>query len=607
MTNELSAFNSGDSEPYNALSDDERDIFLRRSQEYFFQLAMPLLANEKDAPQNAIDVSIDGCTWTVQQTISPNKKSDYISYGAPLNQVMNISYYLLGFYTAFNDSQLIDIGREIDIDRSSLKTNHIYYNLEASKRRAKGQVVKAKIGGHIEKSGRRFLNTLIELSNKYDCEKGGPLIYLRSVKGSINIFSNTPYKDSDSPDILHLTCDNSHLVADYLVDQFINIVEKGRRIECKLKREVMGSTVVKRWIKMKQPQKFAPDLAFCALQSITGLDVELKGILRGLTCINLDNGLMEVSFKREQGSIGSFSCDSKYKVFLSNLETYSKKIIPDGSEKFPHYLVPFGSIDKKITQWSGIAPQNQATLLSKIGIRKGDYLLSLSSSRLRETCAKVARNDGQAEDVIALILNNSLATVFKYYSTGNSEDTKRILHEAIEVLKRITDGEDKHRAIENVSQALQIPCLTIKDASRQKGRINSAGIFCTATDPHDERPSSHSTSTRRAGKLGLNKALIPCFQYDKCIECKSAKLVDDKDALYRTLSNAEAIARGADYYPEQYDTIISLSQKIKLAVKHNATRTNVEAAISRIINEGLHPLYRDIQSIAGLQAGRDKC
>jgi hypothetical protein len=601
LTADFPMLKRGDTDSFTALSDAERDLFLRRSQHYFFDLAAQLLAHKGSEPPNILTVAVDGVQIEVGGNFIPNPGEDSVEAGAPINQALAVGYDLLAFYTSFNDTQLCELTRDLELDESRTKTNHKYYNLRQRKGRKNGAVVDAEVGGHIEKSGRRFLKILIELSEKYDTYDSGRLFYMRSVKGNCKRFYRGKFQAMMS-DLLFLTDDNSHLVADHLVDQFLNIVDNKRRLDCSTNSSgVLGCrTVQKKWRKITQPQKIAPDIGFCAAHAIAGIGEEMKGMLCGLEYKPQDDGVMDVYYKKSDGSSGCFSCGTKYRPFFERLESYSAQLC-DGAHTKNHYLVAFGAKNSAngVHQWEGFSPKGLWRPLAHIGIASGDFLLSVNSSRLRETGARAIRNDGGTEDEIALILNNSLATVMKHYSEGNKEESQLVLQEALEVLRRIASGEDRETAANNVTEALGIPCLTFKQASRQKGRINSAGFFCTSK----EKPSSHFVSARRAGKLGIDPDKMPCFQYQKCIGCKSAKLVEDEDALYRSLSNAEAIARGAEYYPEDYDRLIADSQTIKLAIAKNVSRDLAEKVMARIVNVGLHPLYQDVVAVAGLRVG----
>ena len=597
---ELRDFPVGEGEPFQALSYSERDLFLRRCHEYFFQLEVALSGSASSVAPSVVDVTVDDCEWTVRRSLSSSHGDDQVSYGDPLNQFMAAGYHLLSFYTAFNDSQLCQIGREFEIDQSASKSNPKYYNLEVSKARKKGRKVKSKIGGSIEKSGRRVLETLIRVSSQYDTTEYGRLLYLKKVNGETMRFRQGVFKRNALPDVLDLTSDQTYLVAEHLVNVFMEIVVNGRRPDVRAIRRIVGSEVRSKWVNVKQPQRIAPHIAFAAVSATSGHEIDLKGIVRGLTYEILDDGLMRISFYRADGSQGNFTCDQKYRSFFEALECYSRKKVPDGSAKYPHYLIPFGGKGKNTRQWSGFAPRNLSSLFGNIGIRSGEYFVSLHSSALRETCSKAVRNSGASEYAVARFLGNAVGTSMTHYARGNPDDTERMLHEGISVLQKLSKGLALDDAKRDVASELKIDVLTIDDVRRFKGSVNANGLFCAANGGDGKRPKSHATSARRAANNGLQSKNLPCFQYQECPGCSSAKLVDDPDLIYQLLSLAEALARGAQHFPEEEERIIGASQEYKALVAANIGVETTEKAVNRIIDEGLHPLFSDVHSSARL-------
>ena len=599
-TEELRDFPVGDEEPFQALSYSERDLFLRRCHEYFFQLGGALSGSASSVAPTAVDVTVDNCDWTVRRTLSAAHGDDQVSYGDPLNQFMSAGYHLLSFFTAFNDSQLCQIGREFEIDQSASKSNPKFFNLEVSKPRKKGRKVKSKIGGSIEKAGRRVLEALIRVSSQYDTTEYGRLLYFKRVNGETVPFRQGAFHQNALPDVLHLTSDQAHLVAEHLVNVFMEIVVNGRRPDVRTIRRIVGSEVRSKWVSVKHPQKIAPDIAFAAVSAITGHEIELRRIVRGLAYEILDDGLMRISFYRADGSQGDFTCDQKYRSFFEALEWYSRKKVPDGSAKYPHYLIPFGGKGKSIRQWSGFAPRNLSDIFGKIGIRSGEYFLSLHSSALRETCSKAVRDSGASEPAVARFLGNGVDTSMTHYARGNPDDTKRVIHEAISVLQKSSKGLALDDAKRDVANELKVDVLTIDDVGRFKGSVNANGLFCAANGGDGKRPKSHAISARRAVNNGLQWKNVPCFQYQECPGCSSAKLIDDPDLIYQLLSLAEALARGAQYFPEEEERIIDASREYKTLVAANIGAETTKKAVNRILNEGLHPLFSDVLSSARL-------
>lgn len=597
ITSQFIPMRYGDEVSYEALSDNERNVFLKKIQQYFFELSAQLLANDGKEPPNELYIKVNETKIFIGSISRVKKRTgDFTPTSEPLNMAMVAAYLLLTFYSGFNESQTLDLGRELKIDKSKSRSNHKFYNIEAKKPRAGGKMVKATIGGHIDKNSWKFIKTLIDLSDKYDTENSGLLLYQKSRKGNIQRLSPTKgvaYLRND----LFLINDNALMVAKHLSNQYIDIATKKKMLMISLKKENLSTSVIKRWGKVKQPQKIAPVIAFSVLSVISGLGENLKGILNDLKINKISGGKIEVFYIKDDGLKGKFICDSFFLKFLNTLVDYNNnlKYIPNN-----RYLIIFGSRISGFRQWEGLSPKSLLYYLEQIGVRANDYFMPITSSRLRETYARIGRNNGESDDVIALILNNTLSTVLKHYSTGNRDESRKVMDEALRILNNIVNGKDLNDAIKSTLSDLKIPILSIRDPNFNKGKINAAGFHCNG----ENKPNSHKVTGRRAVKLGIDTAKLPCFQYDKCLECKSAKLVDDEEALYRSLSCAESIAVGAEYFPEQYEALIRYSDRLKNVISHNFSKKKVNKLLDRIDDEGLHPLYINSHAIAGMHINK---
>jgi hypothetical protein len=603
-------FTKGDRTAHPAYQNAERKLLLTRLQAYFFELAVPLLANSSNKPITEVVCQVDGSKLNVSTAYSPGDKgSTRIAYGAPFNQAMVAGYYLLSYYTAFNDSVLREIRHPLKVNTDTTTSPSArWYQLSAFKARA-NKTVQALIGDDLEtlqgecnKSGLKFIQTLEALSKKFNTNKYGSLLYQLNEQADLKPL-NLPLGTSSLSVKLHLTSHNVHHVADHLVAQFCLLTTKRGITEIKTSIDETGFTTVQRkLVTYSTPNQGACPLAFCILMAIAKTEVDLKGALLPLDVTNLTTQEIRVRFVREDGCDGEFICDAKYKQFLDELQNYADSVNPPIKHKRTmavnrtRYLLPFGDTGRGFRQWNNFAP-DASKLLQRIGLRSGDYYLDLNSSRLRETNAQLIRNHSAEEADVSVILGNTLAIAIEHYARGNPEENQLILSQGMQVLEKIASGKTISEAKEAVISTNRIKVLTIDELSHRDGYLNAVGYFCSGrTDQFGE----HKKTARRAQNLGFDKDNLACFQYDQCHRCEHAKLVDDIEAVYRQLSFIQCLEEGVNYFPESIATLHEKSQSMLEALEANLPEASLEKAIDRLLNKGRHPLYHDVRTHAAL-------
>lgn len=593
---QLSTFSSQE-EPYKAYSQRELNTTLDRLLSYFGQLTAAIV--KTDSPEAAIEVQVDGEMFVISGKKRPK---GHVDVHTPFNQAMCSAYYLLAFFTAFNSSPLLDICRPLQriSDKKSDRTEE-WFELTAYKRRGKTDV-RAVVGGEVTandvaelkvaRSGWGFLVLLQTLSEAYHPESDGVLLYLLDLNQQPVAMTLQNLKASKLSQTLHLTIDNRSGVATPLLLTFNQLLdcqsydriyvdsEAGR-----VRREKKSLQV---WSKRVTP------VAFALIDAIQLSNAPLKNIVLPIT-LEEDESLLIANFCYSDGTPGSLRLEASYRPFLERMIVYAESRNYGPKSKKPRYLLPLGGKGNTGTyQWQRLVPS--LSTLSDYGIQSGDYLLNLSSSRFRQTAAGIARTKNNSTELhIALILQNSLSTIFTHYSDDNPDDNRRVMHQALMVIERLAKGQSLEQAKSLVAESLNMEVLTIDQLNARSARSNVAGTFCDGGKHPEQRKTA-----RRAKKL---KALdrdeqLACFQYDQCIECRHGKLVDDLNAIWRLLSFAECIDEAADRFPAQHQKNLGESvRRIHLAIAHNLSEPTISAAHHKLATQGRHPYWQSIENV----------
>lgn len=127
---------------------------------------------------------------------------------------------------------------------------------------------------------------------------------------------------------------------------------------------------------------------------------------------------------------------------------------------------------------------------------------------------------------------------------------------------------------------------------------NPNGIDCNGKVDLVYEKDWHYAARKFAEKRGIIKEGqdITCYQYDLCIFCKSAKLVDDPYAIYKLLSFLEALEEGIDQYPERAAIIQLKIEQFQLHLKDLPLET-IEKAEDLLEEKGRYPLFDSLSSV----------
>ncbi|BBN81216.1 hypothetical protein PA25_12010 [Pseudoalteromonas sp. A25] len=202
--------------------------------------------------------------------------------------------------------------------------------------------------------------------------------------------------------------------------------------------------------------------------------VNLKHIILPLKK-NLEGGALRVDFHYENGSQGSFSIDTKYEKFLERLATYAVTRQRKNVSKI-HYLLPLGS-EREASQWEGLAPN--LGHLGDYGVHVGQFLVNLTSSRFRETAAKLARRKANRTELhVSQILNNQYRTVLKHYSEGNRYDNQLIISQGLAVIEKMSAGASLEQSKAELASELGVPVIKFDELIGSNANLDGVGVAC---------------------------------------------------------------------------------------------------------------------------------
>lgn len=638
----LKNFNRGSigstTQPYTS---SEWYALIRNTQLFFFSVATQLIALKEENPEvpppSALESVVIGRKGQRDIKVALGVKNGAASDGAasPFNQCMGAAYTLFAYYTAFNDTVIKEVRHPVTVvtskaegrtskvaqvraykGRASKDVKALFSGLEenihpkASANEAGFVVADIKKREAIgEADGMTFLQTLELLSKSYSEDPYDTLIYFLDSEGKKNKVSITESLSLLSS-TLNLLSESRTELTDHLVKTYTEIVkDKKMTIFKKVKRDDDAFVIEKNVTALNNHSmpKRATSIAYTALSCMT--NVSLRNALIPLNYSEKDpDGAIIVSFKYADGVKGEFNVAAKYKPFLQLIERYAavRNPPPRKIEKFgggssstkPPFLLPLGG--KSVTyQWSeGYVPITNL-LLRWCGIGMGDYFININSRRIRATHSNL---EYKAEDkgwAARKILQHSIETTEKNYPNGHPVSNNKQMSQGMRGLVHIAQGKTRNEAIEAVKKELNIPVLEYDTWKKRNAPTNPNGISCDGNIELVSEKDWHYAARKFAEKNGIIKEGqdITCYQYDLCVFCKRAKLVDDPYAIYKLLSFLCALTEAIDQYPERASVI-----QLKISRFHthldNLPIETTEQAVSLLQEKGRYPLFNSLSSIA---------
>jgi hypothetical protein len=308
-----------------------------------------------------------------------------------------------------------------------------------------------------------------------------------------------------------------------------------------------------------------------------------------------DRGFITVSYVYDNGQSGVFEVEGRYLPFLKRLEAYSSHYNPvvrskySPNQKLTPFLFPLGQ-KYKTYQWDGVE-LDISDYFRKLGIFSGEYLVSLSSQQFRATAANNNFNpDDGGGSVATSLTQNTLQTLRDHYINGHPTQNQVIASQAIEVLEEYCATGNLEDAKDKVRRSRRIEVLEYEAWKQLRQPTNMSGFLCGGT-PSGRAETEHRASQKLATNLFDGDVKIPCYQYDHCIECSSARLVNDVQSAYKLLSFVELLEESSLSMPERQDDLNERANKLLLLAEDNLSANVLDAAEQKLHDEGRYFIH----------------
>ena len=580
--------------PFEAYSERDELMIVGRLSELFFGLAPQLIAlkiDESTVPDSLpVAITFDDKEDIISFPTSLElKNAGKVNYQSAFNVVMGAAYHLICYFTSLNDSVVREICHpltvETDTRDKSLKTIKITgfkprANQDVSALMSNEVDESEKVSFDVEKkTGVTFIETLSELSRLYGSDE--VLLYTLDKDGAIADAFDLVKLNANLTNTLNLISSKRAMNLPWFSELFYTY-QQSKGIELRAKTNAIGRKVVSKSI-YPIPQKGVLarsilNISYCILSCFT--DAPLKGMLLPLSYSPKDeNGHIQVSFSREDDSKGYFEIPATYLKLIKDIEAWATARLNPCCKKKPPYLLRIG-VSSQAKQWEGASPI-RSNYFTELAVQANDYFVTLQSSRFRETTSYQEYAGGHLAHLKHL-LQNTLGTLEKHYVNGHSETNKRILSQAIQVLERIAKGESLSQAKAYVQKKLAIPMLTHDEWLKKKTKTNPNGVSCNG-----QQALQDGRDTQRATNKTMQQDL-PCSEFDMCYKCKSAKAVDEPNAIYKLISFIDVLREALDRFPNAKLEV----QKQIAAFEYTLEGASIEVleeAMQRFNKDGRHP------------------
>ncbi|MEZ9820314.1 hypothetical protein AB4238_06785 [Shewanella sp. 10N.286.45.A1] len=578
-------------DPFLPYSDSEEKMIVSRLSELFFGLALQLIAIKKDEKLNSdklpVTISLGSHQEELYISTSLQPSIGRVKANCAFNLTMGAAYHLLCYFTSFNDSIIRKISHPITIDIDNRDKSLKTVKIKGFKARANKEV-SAILTNEVDdifsfdvekKTGVTFIKVLTELSSLYGSNTD--LIYSLNLDG----------EKSNSFDISEI---NKHLVTS------LNLVSSQRSLNLPWFRDLfyafknhesivikviineVGRSIVSRTnypINIHDRTYNIMRISYLIFSCFT--DNPLKGVLLPLKYSDRnEDGNVIVSFLYDNGDKGFFEVPASEVALIKNIEQWSADRADKSLKKYPRYLFRTGSLKKKPTLWEGFSPIS-ANTIKNWSLKTNDYFISLQSSRFRETTSLHEYEDGNLLHLTNL-LQNTLSTLERHYANGNPDTNKKILSQAIQVLERIATGVDLEQAKKEVKDTLSIPMLTHDEWLTTKTPTNPNGVMCNGKQNLEDGKKTQRATNKAVGKD------LPCSEFDACFKCRSAKAVDEPNAIYKLISFIDVLKDALDRHPEAKQEVLVRIEAFECTLEA-ASPSVIEEAMSLFNKNGRHP------------------
>jgi len=594
--------------PTKGYSDAEEQLLVSRLSMLFFVLAPQLIATKEgnlmlpDELPVVIDLggykeSISISTSLEDNIGGKSKIGTSVKANAAFNMVMGAAYHLMCFFTSLNDTNIKAIAHPIIIHTDERDKSLQTVEVSSCKARAKKHVDailtnitnESLIKFDVDKrDGVTFIKTLEKLSRLYGSGKEGTeLLFTLNNKGEENgTFALSIINK-------HLTS-NLNLVSPYRASCLLYFKElfyayrNHQFIELKRSKNKLGRVVVSKVIhpiksKTKATQG-TTNTSYCILSCYT--DLPLKGILLPLSYSEKDpEGNITISFKYRDGGGGSFTIPAVDKELIRDIEQFATELADKQIvKKLVRLLLKRGHNREAPKDWEGISPIS-SNLMVTWSIEPNDYFISLQSSRWREMTSSQEYDDGNI-GMVQSVLQNTLNTINKHYANGDPRLNQTILSQGIQVLEQLAKGSTVDEGKKYVAAKHAIPMLThdewLKKKKENKAKTNPNGITCNGQQSIKGGKNSQRETNNAMG------VKLPCAEYDMCYKCKSAKAVDEVQAIYKLISFIDALKEVLDQFPDAKEEVFEKIEAYEYTLD-GASTSVYEEAMALFNKNGCHP------------------
>ncbi|WP_330959872.1 hypothetical protein [Photobacterium sp. 53610] len=582
------------STPIKGYSDKEEELIITRLSDLFFTLAPQLIAAKQDnlALPYKLPMTIGVGEHKEMLTIptSLNSKKGKVNHASAFNLTMGAAYHLLCYFTSLNDSVVRDIAHPITIHTHECDKSLRTVKVSGFKARANkevdavltNEIDESKFSFDVEKKdGVLFVQTLDELSRLYG--NGEELLFLLDKNKSEHDKFRITELNKHLTSILNLVTPSRASNLPWFKELFY-AYRNGQVIELKKTTNELGRIVASKIItpitsKTKMVQGMF-NAGYCILSCYT--DNSLKGILLPLHYSDKDaNGNVIVSYYYQNGDEGSFIIPAADKGLIQDIEQSAiERADKQEAKKDIRLLLRQGNAKEAPKNWEGISPIT-SNLMTQWSIGINEYFIQLSSSRFRETTSSQEYGDDRLSHIVNL-LQNSLETLSKHYINGDPKLNKTIISQGIQVLEKMAQGHSLEEAKEHVKAQHAIPMLSYDEYLKKKQATNPNGLICNG-----QQQVVNSKNTQRKTNKAIG-AVLPCVDYDMCHKCKSAKAVDEPQAIYKLISFIDVLKEALDLYPNAKREVIEKIEAFEYTLD-GVTPEVYEEALVLFENNGRHP------------------
>ncbi|CAK2662850.1 hypothetical protein VCRA2133E348_1330001 [Vibrio crassostreae] len=173
-----------------------------------------------------------------------------------------------------------------------------------------------------------------------------------------------------------------------------------------------------------------------------------------------------------------------------------------------------------------------------------------------------------------------------------------MVSQGLSALIKIAKGHHRNNAVEEVKKELSIPILAYEKYKQRNMPTNPNGIACDGRPSFLNTQDFHYSARKFAEHEGIIDEVgdIACYQYDLCVFCKSAQLVDDPHSVYKLLSFLEAIQDASDLFPERSELINRKVERFKHHISSLPLET-VDSAEALLDEHGRYFMFKTTDSV----------